>query len=103
MKADGVVSNTVTIAIAPPGAASCSDPANPISALERTTGSAGFVHVQRVGSISDITSVRVNTTLDKLYARFVKPQPALRPLSIHIFLILPRVAVWCIKRVAMRM
>ena len=71
-----MVSNTVTIAIAPPGTTSCGDPANPLSALERSAGSEGFVHVQRVDSISDVTTVRVNSTLDKLYARFVRPQTA---------------------------
>ena len=73
VKAGGVVSNTVTIAIAAKGSATCSDASNPLSSLERAPGTQGFVHIQRVDSISDVTSAPVATLLDNLYARFITP------------------------------
>ena len=73
--AGGVVSNTVTMAITSAGAQGCSDTDNPLSALVRTSGTQGFVHVQRVDSFNDVTSAPISALLDKLYARFIT-QPA---------------------------
>ncbi len=69
--AGGVVSNTATLAIAAPGAASCDDPGNPLSKLVRTPGSQAFIHAERIDSIENVDSaLSLHKTLDKLYSRF---------------------------------
>jgi hypothetical protein len=71
INAAGVISNTVTMAIAAPGATSCSDPSNPLSALARSSGTQGFIHLQRVNGISDITRALSRSETDQIYARFI--------------------------------
>lgn len=70
VNAGGVVSNTATLAIAAPGASSCNDPGNPLSALVRTPGSQAFIHLERVDSVQNNTASPVLKTVDNLYSRF---------------------------------
>ncbi len=71
VNAGGVVSNTTTMAIAAPGAASCSDPANPLSALVRTPGTQAIIELERSDSIGNVNSATPQLqTLDKIYSRF---------------------------------
>jgi len=71
VKAGGLVSNTVTMAVAAAGAASCSDAGNPLSTLVRTPGSQAFLHVTRSSVIHTVYVPRATTdTEDSLYARF---------------------------------
>lgn len=71
INAGGWVSNTVTMAIAAKGAASCSDPGNPLSAMVRTPGTQALVDFERVDSIENVnTSPPILKTADKLYTRF---------------------------------
>ncbi|MEO5925696.1 MAG: hypothetical protein ABIR70_17885 [Bryobacteraceae bacterium] len=69
--AAGVVSNTVTMAIAAPGSTSCSDPNNVLSSLARSSGTQGFIHLQRVNGISDVTHDLSRSEMDNIYARFI--------------------------------
>ncbi len=71
VKAAGVASNTVTMSIAASGATTCSDPNNVLSSLARASGTQGFIHVQRVNAISDVTQSLSNVELDNIYARFI--------------------------------
>lgn len=71
IKAGGMVSNTVSMAIAGAGAGACSDPGNPLSTLVRTPGSQAFIHVNRGSTILNVDRPAPATqTLDSLYARF---------------------------------
>ncbi len=71
INAGGVVSNTTTMAIAAPGAASCSDPGNPLSTLVRTPGTQAFIHVEQANDIENInTATPVTEALDYVYSRF---------------------------------
>lgn len=71
INAGGWVSNTVTMAIAAPGAASCSDPGNPLSAMVLTPGTQALVDFERVDSVENVnTSPPILKTADKLYVRF---------------------------------
>ena len=71
IKAGGVLSNTTTMAIAAPGAASCDDPGNPLSKLVRTPGTQAFIHLEQMDIVENInTSPAVLKTLYKLYSRF---------------------------------
>lgn len=76
IKAGAVVSNTVTMAIAAPGATSCSDPNNVLSGLARSTGTQGYIHVQRVNGISDVADALSVEISDRLYARFQNKAPS---------------------------
>ncbi|MEO5927026.1 MAG: hypothetical protein ABIR70_24635 [Bryobacteraceae bacterium] len=71
IKAGGAVSNTVTMAIAAPGATSCTDPNNVLSSLARSTGTQGFIHLQRVNAIGDVTHALSREETDNIYARFI--------------------------------
>ena len=71
VNAGGVVSNTTTMAIAAPGATSCSDPGNPLSALVRTAGTQAYIDVERMDTIDNVNvSPALPKTMDKLYTRF---------------------------------
>ncbi len=71
VKAGGVVSNTTTMSIASPGAASCDDPGNPLSKLVRTPGTQAYIDLARVDSIDNIATISPTvSTVDKLYSRF---------------------------------
>lgn len=71
INAGGMVSNTTTMAIAAPGAASCSDAGNPLSNLVRTAGTQAFIHVETVDAIENIeTATPITKSLDQLYLRF---------------------------------
>ncbi len=71
VNAGGVVSNTATMAIAAAGAASCSDPGNPLSTLVRTPGTQALIHLERTDLIDNIDALPAATQiLDKLYTRF---------------------------------
>jgi uncharacterized protein (TIGR03437 family) len=71
INAGGVVSNTITMAIARPGAASCDDPGNPLSKLVRTKGTQAFIHVEHVDSIENVDTQKTATkVLDNIYSRF---------------------------------
>jgi uncharacterized protein (TIGR03437 family) len=71
VNAGGVVSNTATMAIAPAGTASCSDPGNPLSNLVLTAGTQAFIHLEHVDDINNVdTSPATQQILDKFYSRF---------------------------------
>jgi uncharacterized protein (TIGR03437 family) len=71
INAGGVVSNTVTMAIAAAGAASCDDPGNPLSKLVRTPGTQAFIHVERGDSIENVnTNGATHKILDSMYTSF---------------------------------
>jgi uncharacterized protein (TIGR03437 family) len=71
VNAGGAISNTVTMAIASPGAASCDDPGNPLSTLVRTPGSQAFIHAERFDSVENVQSAPpVHKVRDQLYSRF---------------------------------
>jgi uncharacterized protein (TIGR03437 family) len=71
INAGGVVSNTATMAIAAAGAASCSDPGNPVATLVRTPGTQAYIDLARVDSVENLnTSPAIPKTVDKLYSRF---------------------------------
>ena len=71
IKAGGVVSNNATIAIAAKGAASCSDPGNPLSTMVRIPGSQAYILFYRIDSVENLnTSPATLRTVDKLYSRF---------------------------------
>jgi uncharacterized protein (TIGR03437 family) len=71
VNAGGAVSNTATIAVAAQGAASCSDPGNPLSSLVRTPGTQAFVDIGRTDLIDNIQSgTAAQQILDKFYSRF---------------------------------
>jgi uncharacterized protein (TIGR03437 family) len=71
INAGGVVSNTTTLAIAAPGASSCSDPGNPLSTLVRTAGTQAFISIERWDAVENLnTSPASAKTLDNLYSRF---------------------------------
>jgi hypothetical protein len=71
VNAGGWISNTVTMAIAAPGAAACSDPGNPLSAMVRTAGSQAYIDFERMNTMDNVTaSPPTLKTMDKLYTRF---------------------------------
>ncbi len=71
VNASGWVSNTVTIAIAAPGASACSDPGNPLSTFVRTPGPQAYIDFERMDTINNVTVSPANAkTMDKLYTRF---------------------------------
>jgi uncharacterized protein (TIGR03437 family) len=71
INAGGVVSNTTTMAIAAPGATTCSDPANPLSTLVRTPGTQAYIDIERMNTVENVNvSPALSKTLDKLYTRF---------------------------------
>ncbi len=71
INAGGVVSNTTTMAIAAPGASTCNDPGNPLSALVRTPGAQAFISLERMDTVGNVNSATPQLqTLDKLYSRF---------------------------------
>jgi hypothetical protein len=71
INAAGWVSNTVTMAIASPGASTCSDPGNPLSALVRTPGTQAYIDFERMDTVNNVTVAPTNAkTMDKLYTRF---------------------------------
>jgi uncharacterized protein (TIGR03437 family) len=71
INAGGVVSNTTTMAIAAPGAASCDDPGNPLSKLVRTPGTQAFIHLEQVNTVENIeTATPVTKILEQVYSRF---------------------------------
>jgi hypothetical protein len=71
IKAGGLVSNTVTMAIAAAGETTCSDPGNPMSTLVRTPGTQAFVHISRGSTIESVyTAAPTTDTADSIYARF---------------------------------
>ena len=71
VKAGGVVSNTTTMAIAAPGATSCSDPGNPASSLVRAAGTQAVIQIERVDSVDNLNTVTAHLrTLDNIYSRF---------------------------------
>ncbi len=71
INAGGAVSKTTTMAIAAPGATSCSDPGNPLSTLVRTAGTQAFIHLERVNAVENVnTNPATLKTLDSLYSRF---------------------------------
>jgi uncharacterized protein (TIGR03437 family) len=71
INAGGVVANATTMAIAAPGAASCSDPGNPLSTLVRTPGTQAYIHLEQVDTIQNINTATPETrTLDNLYSWF---------------------------------
>lgn len=70
IKAGGLVSNTVTMAIAALGATACSD-ASPLSALIRSPGSQAVIHVSRTSTIQTVTLPRpVTEIVDSIDASF---------------------------------
>lgn len=71
INAGGWVSNTVTMAIAAPGASACSDSGNPLSAMVRTPGAQAYIDFERMNTIDNVTVSPPNLkTMDKLYTRF---------------------------------
>jgi uncharacterized protein (TIGR03437 family) len=71
VNAGGTVSNNTTMAIAAKGAASCSDPGNPLSALVRTPGSQGYILFYRIDSVENLNaSPPTLRTIDNLYSNF---------------------------------
>jgi uncharacterized protein (TIGR03437 family) len=71
VNAGGTVSNSVTMAIAAPGATVCNDPGNPLSKLVQTSGTQAFIHIERADSIENVnTSSPTTKTLDSIYTRF---------------------------------
>jgi uncharacterized protein (TIGR03437 family) len=71
INAGGVVSNTATIAIAVPGAASCDDPGNPLSKMVRTPGTQAFIHLEQASVIENInTATPVTEVVSSVYSRF---------------------------------
>jgi len=71
VNAGGVVSNTVTMAIAAAGAATCTDPGNPVSAFVRGSGTQAVVEIERVDSVDNLnTPTPILRTLDSVYSRF---------------------------------
>ncbi len=71
IRAGSLVSNTVTMAIAGPGDAACTDAGNPLSTLVRTPGSQAFIHVSRGSTIHTVYQPAPTTdTADSIYARF---------------------------------
>jgi len=71
VNAGGVVSNTVTMAIAAADAATCSDPGNPVSAIVRGSGPQAVVEIERVDSVDNLnTPTPILRTLDSVYSRF---------------------------------
>jgi uncharacterized protein (TIGR03437 family) len=71
INAGGLVSNTATMAIAAPGATSCSDAGNPLSALVRTPGTQAYIDLERMDTVENVnSSPAVLKTMDKLYTRF---------------------------------
>src|SRR5580692_11167772 len=71
VNAGGTVSNSATMAVAAKGAASCSDPGNPLSALVRTPGGQSYILFYRIDSVENLnTSPATLRTVDKLYSRF---------------------------------
>src|SRR5580698_156848 len=55
INASGVVSNTATMAIAAPGATSCSDAGNPLSKVVQAAGTQAFIHLERVDQIDNVS------------------------------------------------
>jgi uncharacterized protein (TIGR03437 family) len=81
LNAGGVVSNTVTMAVAAPGATACSDTGNPLSTLAQTAGTQAFIHVERMNTVENLDSdTPVLKTVDKMYSRFYT-----RPASTYSF------------------
>ncbi len=71
INAGGVVSNSATMATAAAGATSCSDSANPLSALVRTPGTQAYIDVERMNTVENVSvSPAITKTMDKLYTRF---------------------------------
>jgi uncharacterized protein (TIGR03437 family) len=71
VNAGGVVSNTATLAIAAPGAAACSDPANPLSRLVLTAGTQAFISLNQVDEIQNVeTPTPLAGVQSQLYSRF---------------------------------
>lgn len=71
VNAGGTVSNTITMAIAGAGAASCSDPGNPLSAMVRSPGTQAYIDIERMDTVDNVnTSPAILKTMDKLYTRF---------------------------------
>jgi uncharacterized protein (TIGR03437 family) len=71
VNAGGVVSNTATMAVAAPRAASCRDPGNPLSNLVLTSGTQAFIHLERLDSIDNVDiSPASQRLLDEFYSRF---------------------------------
>lgn len=71
VNAGGTVSNTATLAIAAPGAAACSDPANPLSSLVLTAGTQAFISLNQVDEIQNVeTPTPLAGVQSQLYSRF---------------------------------
>jgi uncharacterized protein (TIGR03437 family) len=71
INAGGVISNTATMAIAAPGAATCDDPGNPLSTLVRTPGTQAYIDLEQADIIENVnTNPATLKTLYKLYSRF---------------------------------
>ncbi len=71
VNAGGVVSNTATLAIAAPGVAACSDPANPLSSLVLTAGTQAFISLNQVDEIQNVeTATPLAGVQSQLYSRF---------------------------------
>ncbi len=71
INAGGVVSNTVTMAIAGQGATSCDDPGNPVSKVARTAGTQAFVHLERIDQVDNVSvSPAATQVLDHFYSRY---------------------------------
>jgi uncharacterized protein (TIGR03437 family) len=71
INAGGWVSNTVTMAIAAPGASNCGDLGNPLSAIVRTPGAQAYIDFERMNTIDNVTVSPPNLkAMDKLYTRF---------------------------------
>lgn len=71
VNAGGVVSNTITMAIAASGAASCDDPGNPLSNLVRTPGTQAVIDLNQAADVDNLnTAVPVTTAASQLYSRF---------------------------------
>ena len=71
VNAGGVVSNTATMAVAATGAAACSDPSNPLTALVEQPGTQAFIHIGHTDKIDNVDSgTPAQEILDKFYSRF---------------------------------
>ncbi len=56
------------MAIAAAGATSCSDSANPLSALVRTPGTQAYIDVERMNTVENVNaSPAIAKTMDKRY------------------------------------
>jgi hypothetical protein len=59
------------MAVSAPGASTCSDPGNPLSILVRTPGTQGFIHLEQVDTIQNISAATPSLrTVDNLYSWF---------------------------------